>query len=369
MKKYIILLSLIFFVSALYGEDTIKVGWIGPLTGGAAKWGAYKAAMLGVKDVNKNGGINGKKLELLFEDAHCNSATAISAFKKLTSFSKVSFILGGHCSPESLAIAPLAEKKKILALAAITSSPKLSDAGDYIFRVTPISTQLADLISPYAHKKLKIKKLALVYELTDYVIPVAERLNDLFMKEGGIVTSKISFNPGEVDFSSILIKASSGSPDAFYFGVQSPDTAILLIKKIREFKFNQKIFGNEQFGGAFYSAKGEDKKHLEGVTFAEAKCDYSIKTVKEFAKKYEKAYREKDLPFGCYTGEPYDTVQILSKAIAFCGENVDCVKQQLYKVRNYSGASGIISFNSKGDVDRDYVLRKIFDKKIVEIKS
>ena len=354
--------------SAFADGPPIKVGWIGALNGPTAKWGAQQSALLGQEDVNRSGGINGRPLQLVFEDTGCNGAQAVSAFQKLTSSDNVSFILGGHCSPDSLAFAPLAERKKIVSIAAITSSPKLTSAGDFIFRVTPVSTKLAELVVPYATKDLGVKKLVIINELTDYVLPVAEKVKADFEASGGTVANVFTFNPGETDFRTMILKASSSKPDALYIGVQAPDTAILIMKQFRDLGLALKVFGNEQFGGAFNSAKPEERALLDNVIFAQAKCDLSVPSIKSFVDLYTERYHVDALPFSCYTAEAYDTVELLAAALRKCGEEVDCVKKYLYGVQNYSGASGTISFDENGDVNKDYVLQQVLGDGVVTLK-
>lgn len=363
----LLLIPAITLSQSIKSQNPIKVGWIGAMSGATAKWGAYQAALLGLEDVNTGGGINGQPLQILFEDTGCNGKTAVTAFKKLTGIDKVKFILGGHCSPDSLAFAPLAEQMKIISIAAISSTPKLSDQGDYIFRVTPVSTKLADLIAPYAYQKLGIRKITVIHEQTDYVVPVVEKLESNFKELGGLIVSTNAFNPGETDFRSLLIKASQNS-DAIYLGVQAPDTALILMKQIKELGIKQLIFGNEQFAGALLSTQAKEEQNLlQGVILAEPLCDLKAPEVSQFSEKYRKRYKVDSLPFGCYTGEPYDSIQLLAKALKHCGENVLCIKDELYKIHDYPGASGSISFNSKGDVEKKYVLKKITGSQLIDL--
>jgi branched-chain amino acid transport system substrate-binding protein len=141
-------------------ENSIKIGWISDLSSATSKYGAYEAGMLAVNEINSNGGINGKKIELIVEDGKCDTKEAITAINKLINIDGVKFVLGGHCTAESMAIAPIVEQNKIIMLAAITSTPLLSDAGDYIFRTSSISTVQSDLMAKAAIGK-GVKKLQL----------------------------------------------------------------------------------------------------------------------------------------------------------------------------------------------------------------
>ena len=89
--------------------EPIRVGWISDYTGSFAKMGAAEAGRIAVDEINTQGGINGRPLKLIEEDGGCNPKIALNAAQKLITVDRVSIILGGHCSPETLTIAPLAE--------------------------------------------------------------------------------------------------------------------------------------------------------------------------------------------------------------------------------------------------------------------
>lgn len=358
---YLSLLIFLFVTSFCFSESNsgvVRVGWIGSITGPTAKWGTYQATQIGVDHINQSGGINGKKLELIYEDTKGDPKAAVSAFKKLVHIDKVRAILGGHSSPESLAIAPEAEKEKVLMIASVTSTPKLTDAGDYIFRMTTVSTKLAELVAPYAYEKDRVRTISELYELTDYVIPVAEKFKEEFEKAGGQVVQMASFNPGETDLRSILSKMANQKLDGIYIGVQAPDTAHIIMKQLRELRFHGKIYGNEQFAGAFLSAAKDDmKRNLEGVVFAQSYCNLETDQTRKFTKIYTERFHVSALPFGCYTVEPFDAIVLLSEGFKQCGEEVSCLKNFLYNTKNYSGLSGNITFNEKGDIEREYVMK------------
>ena len=166
----------IFYLSSLQKQNTIKIGFIGPITSSAAKYGSHEAVSLAVEEINQQGGINGKQITLISEDGRCDSKEAVSAVNKLISVDNVKIILGGHCTPESVAIAPIVEKNKVIMLASITTTPVLTPMGDYVFRTSPISTIQSDLIADLSYNKLGLRNFAIIYEQTDYARPIAEKL-------------------------------------------------------------------------------------------------------------------------------------------------------------------------------------------------
>ncbi|MEK6861104.1 MAG: ABC transporter substrate-binding protein, partial [Nanoarchaeota archaeon] len=116
--------------------EPIKIGFVGPLTGENANIGIpiRRGVELALEDINSAGGINGRQLVAIFEDGKCNAKDANTAGLKLIDQDKVIAIVGGTCSSETLAIAPNAESKKIPLISPSATNPKITDAGDYIFR-------------------------------------------------------------------------------------------------------------------------------------------------------------------------------------------------------------------------------------------
>lgn len=338
----------------------VKVGWIGPMTGGAAKYGAFQAALLAKEDINKAGGINGRPLELIMEDGKGDSKTAVSAAMKLINLDRVKYIVGGHCSPETLPVAPIAERNKVLLLAAITSSPKLTAAGDHVFRLTPVSLALADKVGEYAYDKLGIRSLSIIHEETDYARPVAEHLRDLFIARGGRVHDFVNYPPGETDFRAVLTRIKSHSPQGVFIGAQAPESAALIIQQLRDMGIKAQLFGNESTGH-IVSAVGAAPELAEGIIFAEAAFNLNEPITRDFRRRYLEKFRLAELPYGIWTAEAYDAVMLLAKLIAECGDDVDRVKTCLYRVKDYHGASGRVGIDSNGDGVREYHVKQVRD--------
>ena len=115
--------------------EPIKIGYIGPLTGGVAAYGETEKNVieLALQEINSSGELN-RKLEVIYEDGKCDGKDAATAAQKLINIDKVKIILGGACSAETLAAAPLAEENKVILFSSFASNPSISQAGDYIFR-------------------------------------------------------------------------------------------------------------------------------------------------------------------------------------------------------------------------------------------
>ena len=109
-------------------NEPIKIGFIGPLTGDAAVYGepVENVTKLAVKEINASGGINGRPLEVIYEDSLCDGKGAATAMQKLANVDKLEFVIGGFCSSESLGAAPIANEHKIVLFSPGSSSAALT---------------------------------------------------------------------------------------------------------------------------------------------------------------------------------------------------------------------------------------------------
>jgi len=148
--------------------EPIKIGYIGPLTGGAAAYGETEKNVieLALKEINDGGELI-RKLEVIYEDGKCDGKDAATAAQKLINIDKVKIILGGGCSAETLGAAPLAEASKVILFSAFSSNPFIGQSGDYVFRNCPSDSDFgkadADFIASQG-----IKRAATITENTDY---------------------------------------------------------------------------------------------------------------------------------------------------------------------------------------------------------
>lgn len=352
--------------SATAPAHSFKIGWIGAMTGPYAKYGTVEAAAIAVDDINREGGVLGKRLELVMEDGQGSGSAAATAFRKLVHSDKVKFIVGGHCSTESEAIAPLASKNGIVVLAAITSSPKLSNADPFFFRITPVSTIEADLTAHFARSKAYVQKSAVLVEQTDYALPLADRFSEQFELLGGLISSRDEVLKAETDVRSLARKIAARQPGAVYLAAQTQDFADAAIKQLRQYKFTGFIFGNATTGNSL-AASPADRVYFTGLIFSDLRFDRSQPQTAAFIQAYKTRYHVPDLAFGVFTAEAYDAVRLLVQAINKAGDNPAAVAKELAATRGYRGVAGDISINDHHDGVRSFELKTISDDGKVQV--
>ncbi len=341
------------------GEE-IKIGVISPITGPASAYGdpAVKATLLAVEEINQAGGVNGKEFKAVVEDGMCDAKATASATNKLIEVDNVKIILGGHCSTESLTIAPIASERKVIQLATFTSSDKYSDAGDFSFRNFPTSDFYDGKLGEVAYQRYGVRNVAAVYEQKDFPTGTFNAFTQHFKAAGGNVVSEQSFIPAERDFHSSLLKIQPTNADSIYFASQGPEVAVLFYKHLRELGMDGKyrIFTNVQ--GITPGIYKETQDIVEGKVFSmNPYADPQEKRMKEFLERYEE--RHGSLPpidlFGIASS--YDSVLMIRDALQQCkSEDVECLKQFLYSLENWEGAGGAYTMDRNGDVQTPIAL-------------
>lgn len=327
--------------------EPIKVGFIAPLSGTGASYGeeAKNAALLAVEKINSKGGINGKPLELVIQDGKCETKAALDAWQKLVNLDKLKIILGGHCTAESLAIAPLTAQEKVIALANITSAPVIDNEGEYFFRNNPASNIYAQDIGKVV-VDLGYKKIIVLAETTDFSIGYVDNFKKGFIPSGGEVVVEEKFIPKTTDFRSLITKIKNQPADAILISAQGPDTMGLISKQLNEMQIDKTLIFGSAFGAKkFLEASGGyvPQSHFSIGLFANTQ---SFKT-SAFLADYENKYN-RPLAFNTYLiAAVYDMVYRLEAALNQCdSEDVGCLRGVLKSQTSWSGVAGELTFTS-----------------------
>jgi branched-chain amino acid transport system substrate-binding protein len=226
-------------------KEPIKIGTILPLTGEAAVWGenVKTGIELAKEEINKKGGINGRKLEIIYENGQCDSKTGVSAAQKLITVDKVQVIIGEICSSVTLAIAPIAKQNKVVLITPASSADSISQAGEYIFRNYPRNSQFLDKIIELI-EKLNKKKITILFVNNDYGVGLKDYALQKISKEKIVLVE--GHDQKETDFRTTLTKLKSINPDAVILATYYEDGALIL-KQAKEMKINALFLGTDAF--------------------------------------------------------------------------------------------------------------------------
>ena len=342
-------------------DDPIKIGFIGPLTGDAAGIGQNsKAAVeIAVDEVNNSGGIDGRLLEVIYEDGQCTGEVAHRAANKLINMDKVPVILGAACSSETSSFVDLAEDSKTVVLSYCSSAPALSQAGDYIFRNYPSDIYQGVFAAEYIKNILEKNRVAVLYVNSDWGVGIEKVFVDEFKKLGGDVVLNEGYNQTSRDLRTQLSKVKNTDPEIIYF-IGYTEASIPAIKQARDLGITVPLFGADAWN---------DPKIWVDVGSAGEGAMYSGVSTKEgdYFKTKMRAKTDSDEITVC-TPQAYDGLKILAQAMNEVGTNSENIKNELYKM-NYTGgvSADEIRFDENGDlIGAEYVVKQIKDGKAVD---
>jgi branched-chain amino acid transport system substrate-binding protein len=331
---------------AATSTDTVKIGLLGPMSGDAAAYGepmlnVYKMA---VEEINNNGGINGKKIDLVVEDAKCSGSGAVSAATKLVNLDKVEVIFGGFCSSESLAAIPVVEAAKVAIISGGSSSPDLTGKSKFFSRTYPSDASQGSIIAKIAIDS-GIKKVYVIHEQSDYPLGIFKVFEKTFTSLGGSV-SKEEYPSNTSDFKSSIAKARASKSDALFLIPLTPAATEKFAQQVRDSGWKPKfLVGDLVITTPELLSKYKIFEGAIGATFGvdESNTKY-MSLLSEYKAKYGK-----DVPYSGYAQTIYDSVYLVADAVKEVGNDGEKVAEWLHSVKDWQGASGSITINSEGD--------------------
>ncbi len=327
-------------------DNTFKVGFVGPLTGDAASYGtsAQQGVELAVADINKNGGIDGKKVQVIYEDGKCTGQDAISATQKLINIDHVKFILGGGCSGETMAMGPVVQSAHVLALSSMSSDPQISQLGDYVFRNHPSDDEAGLALANLIYVTKNTPQAAVIAENTDYSQGIKQVFVNDYSQAGGQVPVNESFDTGTTDFRSILGKVKDSGVTAVFVDAQTEASGIQIVNQMKQLGITAQVYiayltgDNIKKDPAFAGAIAVDLPGLGSSTQAN-----------QFSADF-KAMFNQDPNYPYFAAASYDALHLFRDGIAKVGDDPTAVSKYLYGIPSYTGAAGTYHFDSNGDV-------------------
>ncbi|WP_326911024.1 ABC transporter substrate-binding protein [Sedimentibacter sp. MB31-C6] len=327
-KKFLSIVSLILILTIILSAcsstsgtssstgDTIKIGWIGSLTGDQAVWGTCESntVKMLVEEVNANGGWLGKQVEAITYDTKGDAAEAVNAVKRLISQDNVVAIVGPNASGQALAISAVLEQYKIPDIATVATNPKVTVNDDgsvkpYNFRVCFIDPYQGAVAAGYASDKLGLENAAILYDVaSDYSQGFTEFFEKTFIEKGGAIVAKEAFKEGDVDFRPQLSKIKDANPDVILMPYYYKEVA-LSANQARELGITATLMGGDGWPSEQLMSMAADA--IEG-SYVVNHLDFNDPDVKPLQEKYEDKY---GLPMELNGYMAHDAFKLLEAAI------------------------------------------------------
>ncbi len=338
--------SFIWAGGAVAQSDTLKIGVVSALSGPGSEWGLAQdgAIKIAAAEVNEKGGlvVGGKsyKVEVISYDDQYKAALAVTAATRLIEQDKVKFIVGPMGSASTLAVKPLFEKNKVIAIIGAYSEKALDANTRYSFRGFPTQVEFVAPIVEWLKKNKPELKTVAELEPNDETGWFSQKLlKQNYEGAGFTIVSSELFERSLKDFQPVLTRILATKPDIIELGTTPPGTAGLVIRQARELGFKGqfvKIGGP----GAPQIVAAAGKEFAEGL-LCYAAADTTTKNFKDLEAKYAKVLKP---PMNEFTVYFYDAARMMFDAIQAAGtvEDTDKVAAALEKAGPYTGLQGPI---------------------------
>ncbi|MDR0847402.1 MAG: ABC transporter substrate-binding protein [Lactobacillales bacterium] len=348
-------------------KDEIKIGVDMELSGPLAIYGqeCLKGAELATEQINKDGGLLGRKVKLVIKDNKSSALEAALTAANLASRAHVVAIFGAATSGAVKAMVPSATTAKVPVLTptatndAITHDPKAKI--EYIFRGTFPDSYQGLIIGKYLNQ-IGAKRVAVLMDNSnDYCLELDKSFQKTYKGE---IVERDNFISGDKNFQAQLTKIKSQNVDALFVPAYFNEAG-LIIKQAREMGINCPIFGADGFSSETLGEIAGDK-NVSNVYYTDT-FNLDAKPQSPLAQPFVDAYKKK---FGkepsSFASLSYDTMEMLFVAIKKSGDGTSAnITKQLALIKNLQGVSGDVTINKFHDAEKPVVMVKKMDNKIV----
>ena len=334
--------------SPAQAKDTIKIGVLAPLSGSYEDAGVdiVNGAKLAVEQINASGGVLGKKLELMPQDDACNPDVAAKAASQMAAAGAVA-VDGGYCSSAALPELRVLHDERIPYVLDASAFPDLTQHGwQNAFRTIGQTDSQGALVANLLKTALHVKRAAVMNDGTTYSQGLARSTVAALKAEGVEVVYDNAISPGQQDYRDVVKAVDDLKPDVLYYTGYYTEAAVLA-KDLRALKSGIKYFmGN---GTADRSLIDKGGEAVEGMIVTTSPLPQFLNhpRAREFVKAYRKAYQREPGPYSVYE---YDAVGVTAQAIREAkSAKPEDIAEALHGLKSYSGATGQIAFDEKGD--------------------
>jgi branched-chain amino acid transport system substrate-binding protein len=348
-----------FFSACKKSDDTILVGEVGSMTGDQATFGisTHRGILLALDEINAAGGVKGKKLRVKSIDDQGKAEEAASATTALITRDKAVAIIGEVASSLSLQMAPIAQKNQVPMISPSSTNVRVTQVGDYIFRVCFIDPFQGEVMGKFAKNTLGYNKVAVLRDIgSDYSVGLANAFVKTYKELGGEIVADESYNKGAVDFRAQLTSIKAKGPQAIFVPGYYTDVG-LLSKQARELGLNVPLMGGDGWDSEkLYEIGGQA---LDGSFFSN---HYSVDDPSPRIRAFVEAYKTKfagQVP-DSLAAQGYDAMKILADAMGRAPSlEGPALREALAATKNFDGVTGNINIDANRNALKPAVVLKV----------
>jgi branched-chain amino acid transport system substrate-binding protein len=348
-------------------QTGIPVGQFGSLTGAQATFGesSDKGVQLALDEINAAGGVLGQQIRLITKDNQSKPGETSTVVRELITRNKVVALIGEVASGRSLEAAPIAQRNGIPMISPSSTSEKVTESGDHIFRVCFIDPFQGKVCAKFA-RGLGITKAAILTDVSkDYSMGLTKSFKAEFTKDGSVITGEQSYSGGDKDFSAQLTAIKAGNPQAIFLPAYYTD-APLIIRQARQLGITVPFIGGDGWDSPELVAVGGNS--VEGCYFSN---HFSNQSTDPRVTSFVTAYRKK------YGSDPdaisalgYDALYILADAMKRA-ETTDPAKVNaaIATTKDFPGVTGKITLDEHRNPNKPAVMLQVKNGKFVYLET
>ncbi len=344
---------LLLVVATLYGcgdaAEPILIGWGGGPLADSTVAPSLHTAELAVEEINRQGGIRGQPLRLVVLEDGGDADSAVRVASMLVD-SGVVAVIGHIYSSTTLASAPVYNdpREPVLQISQSATSPSITLAGDYTFRVCPSDLQYGGALARFARTSLGLGRGVVLYVNNDYGRGIRRTFSEEFRRLGGTVTDVDPFLEEAPQVGPYLDRAVRSGAE-FIVVAANIDEGAVVVRQIRDRAIRLPIMGGDGFDGM------EDMGAFTEGIYASTVYLPTMNT--EANRKFLEAYRARHPlgnPVDYSAAATYDIVYLLRDALLRAGPDRRALRDAVADIGRgtpaFQGVTGAIGFDENGDV-------------------
>ncbi len=353
----LVCLALPFAAQAQSGK--IKIGEYASLTGKEAAFGqsSHKGTVLAIEEMNAAGGVLGRQLELVSEDNQSKPGESATIATKLITREKVVALLGEVASSRSIEAAIVAQKYRIPLISPSSTNPKVTEIGNYIFRVCFIDPFQGTALAKFASSHLKARRVAIVTSVSSaYSVGLAKFFREQFVADGGQVVLEQKYSEGDKDFKAQLTAIKAAAPDAIFVPGYYTEAA-LMCKQARDLGLKQPLFGGDGWEAPELITIGG--KAVEGCYYStHYSPEIPTAAVKTFVQRFKARWNSETPDAMAALG--YDSALVLIDAIRRAGStDSDKIRSALATTKDLEGVTGRTTIDAQRNASKPAVVVEV----------
>jgi branched-chain amino acid transport system substrate-binding protein len=342
-------LVIVLFAGTVFAAPTIKIGAILSVTGPASFLGEPErnTALMMVEEINKAGGINGRKIELIVYDTQGDATKAVQAVNRLIKSDKVVAIIGDSTTGNSMAVIPVVEKAEVPIISCAAGSKITDPVKKWVFKTAQNDSLAVMKIFEHMNDK-KIKKIAIITVSDGFGASGREQLK-LKAEDFGIeIVLDETYGPKDTDMTAQLTKIRGSAAQAIVCWGTNPGPAVVA-RNVKQLGIKMPLFMSHGVSSKkFIELAGEG---ADGIILPSGRVivadqlpdsDPQKKALLNYVDNYRKHFKVEGDHFG---GHAWDAIMLIKEAIERGGATPAAIRDQLEKTKNFAGIGGIFNYS------------------------